>query len=174
MAGMTALFEVFAADVADTSDDWFTPRWLFDAAGLVFDVDVAAPVDPSRRTCPARAYLTPIEDGLASPWHGIAWCNPPYSNPAPWIERFAVHSTGGMMLVPAASAMWLGRLAACADAIALVRCEFGRPDGTREKPRGMALVLAARGDLCVSALARVAAADKYAGGAYHVRPVEML
>ena len=167
---VSALFEVGAADVADTTDDWYTPPWLFKAAGLVFDVDVAAPVEPSRRTCPALEYLTPVEDGLAHPWHGAVWCNPPYSDPAPWVERFAAHLTGGMMLVPAASAMWLGRLVACADAITLVRCEFGRPNGTREKPRGMALVLAARGSLCVSGLARVAVADRYAGGAYHVRP----
>lgn len=34
----------------------------------------------------------------------------------------------------------------------------------------MALVLAARGAACVSAIARVAAADKLANGAYQVRP----
>ena len=168
---MSTLFDVTAADVADTNDEWYTPTWLFAAAGILFNLDVAAPVDSLRRTCPAEKYLTAVEDGLASSWHGVVWCNPPYSNPAPWVERFTAHSTGGMMLVPAASAMWLGRLTASADAIALVRCEFSRPNGTREKPRGMALVLAARGSLCVSALARVAAADKYAGGAYHVRPV---
>ncbi len=33
-----------------------------------------------------------------------------------------------------------------------------------------ALILVACGEVSVSALARVAAADKYAGGAYHVRP----
>ena len=68
---MTALFDVSPADVADTSDDCYTPRWIFDAAGLVFDMDVAAPVDPSRRTCPAAQYLTPVEDGLAQPWTGL-------------------------------------------------------------------------------------------------------
>lgn len=67
---MTMLFDVTAADVADTNDDWYTPPWLFEAAGLMFDFDVAAPVDPSRRTCPARAFLTPIEDGLAQEWGG--------------------------------------------------------------------------------------------------------
>lgn len=155
---MDQLFAVGVPDVTATADDWYTPRWVFDAAGINFDLDVAAPTDPAMRTCPASAYLTPVEDGLTSPWHGLVWCNPPYSNPAPWVDRFAVHSAGGMMLVPAASAMWLGRLAASADAIALVRCEFGRPDGSREKPRGLALVLAARGEVCVSGLAQVAAA----------------
>lgn len=166
---MTALFDVSADDVADTNDDWYTPRWIFDAAGLVFDLDVAAPVNPARRTCPARSYLTPVEDGLAQPWHGVVWCNPPYSGPAPWVARWTTHPHG-LMLVPAARSRWLGTLLAAADASALVSCEFGRPDGSKVSPGGMALVLAARGTTCVAALARVAAVDKLANGAYHVRP----
>jgi hypothetical protein len=166
---MASLFEVGAADVADTNDDWYTPPWLFDAAGIVFDLDVAAPVDPSRRTCPARAYLTPVEDGLTHEWGGVVWCNPPYSSPAPWVARFAAHPDG-LMLVPAARSRWLGLLVAAADAIALVSCEFGRPDGSKVSPGGMALVLAARGAVCAASLIRVATADKLANGAYRVRP----
>ena len=41
---MSALFEVNESDVAITSDDCYTPRWVFDAMGLEFDLDVAAPV----------------------------------------------------------------------------------------------------------------------------------
>ena len=163
---MSALFEVSASDVADTTDDWYTPPWLFAAAGLVFDMDVAAPVDPARRTCPARVYLTPVEDGLLQPWQGIVWCNPPYSRPGPWVDRFAAHEGSGLILVPASNSAWLGTLVAAADALALVQCEFGRPDGSKEKPRGMALALVARGEECVSALARIAAMDKIARGAY--------
>lgn len=50
MSGAT-LFDPNPEAVADTSD--------VRAAGLVFDLDVAAPVDPARRTCPAQRYLTP-------------------------------------------------------------------------------------------------------------------
>lgn len=168
MPGADQLFAVSALDVVPTADDWYTPRWVFDAAGIVFDLDVAAPVAPEMRTCPARAYLTPVEDGLAAPWHGMAWCNPPYSGPAPWIQRFAAHPEG-MALVPAARSRWLGVLMASADAVALISCVFGRPDGRPASPGGMALVLAARGDACAAAVARVAAADSIAAGAYHVR-----
>jgi hypothetical protein len=166
---VSALFELGAADVADTNDDWYTPPWLFDAAGLVFDLDVAAPVNPVRRTCPARAYLTPVEDGLTVEWGGVVWCNPPYSGPAPWVAKFAAHPDG-LMLVPAARSRWLGTLVGASDATALVSCEFGRPDGSKVSPGGMALVLAARGAECTAALVRVAAADRLANGAYHVRP----
>src|SRR5580700_7359482 len=125
----THLFEVTAGQVADTNDDWYTPRWVFDAAAITFDLDVAAPVDPARRTCPARAYLTPVEDGLITEWHGDVWCNPPYSNPAPWVSKFGSHS--GMILVPASRSRWLGVLMAAADALAFISCEFGRPDGSK-------------------------------------------
>ena len=105
---MSTLFEVGAGGVADTNDDWYTPPWVFDAAGIVFDLDVAAPVDPSRRTCPARSYLTPVEDGLAQPWQGVVWMNPPFSGSRPWVERFAEHRSG-LALLPAsnvAGALW--------------------------------------------------------------------
>jgi hypothetical protein len=160
----STLFEVSPGDVADTSDDWYTPRWLFDAAGLVFDVDVAAPIDPARRTCPARSYLTPVEDGLLSAWSGLVWCNPPYSSPAPWVSKWGSHQ--GLILVPAARSRWLGTLMAAAEAVALISCEFGRPDGSKVSPGGMALVLAARGDESIEALRRVAANDSIARGAF--------
>jgi phage N-6-adenine-methyltransferase len=172
---MTAaqLFDVTADDVALTTDDWYTPRWLFRAAGLIFDLDVAAPVDPAFRTCPARQYLTVIENGLASEWHGIVWMNPPYSNPAPWVARWAQHDAGGLALLPAASSAWLGILLAAADALTTIRCNFMRPDGTTQNGAGRAaLMLASRGPLATDALCKIAAADKHARGAYLVRPFE--
>lgn len=163
------LFSVSASDVADTSNDWYTPRWMFNAAGIVFDLDVAAPMDPSRRTCPARAYLTVIEDGLATDWRGVVWMNPPFSGPAPWVDRFVRHADG-LALVPALPrSRALGILLGSADAVTLVNPEFGRPDGTTGVLR-WPMLLAARGEVSSAALARVAAADKLSAGAYHVRP----
>lgn len=166
---MSTLFEVSAADVAATSDDYYTPRWIFDAARLVFDLDVAAPVDPSRRTCPADRYLTPIEDGLLQPWEGIVWMNPPYSKPGRWVERFAAHGCGLALLPAARDTGWLGTLLASADALALISIHFHKPDGSLASARYLH-ILAARGEACVSAIGRIAAADKYTRGAYHVRP----
>ena len=169
---MTALFEVSADDVAETGDGWYTPPWIFDAAGLVFDLDVAAPVDPSRRTCPARRYLTPAEDGLSQPWEGLVWMNPPYSRVTPWADRFARHRCGLALVPTVKEVYWLGTLLRCADAVTLIGAHFGRPDGSTKSP-GL-LILAACGEASVEALSRVASADKYLGGAYHVRPGKML
>ena len=167
---MTALFDVSPADVADTSDDWYTPRWIFDAAGLVFDMDVAAPVDPSRRTCPARCYLSPVEDGLTRPWEGVVWCNPPYSAVRPWAERFAAHSQG-LLLVPGVRSFWVNQVLSTVDAVTLLGdVAFGRPDGSTSTLRSV-VILAAKGPLAVAALHRVAAADVLHGaGTVFERP----
>jgi DNA N-6-adenine-methyltransferase (Dam) len=168
---MTALFEVAATDVALTTDEWYTPRWLFKAAGLTFDMDVCAPVDPAYRTCPARRYLTVVEDGLTHPWDGVVWCNPPYSRAAPWAAKFAAHGGGGLALVPAGrECQWLGILLRSADAVALISTDFRRPDGRSVGPGPTALVLAGRGPVAVEALARISLADRYVTGAYHVAP----
>jgi len=167
---VTALFEVTAADVADTSDDCYTPRWIFDAAGLTFDMDVASPVDPDRRTCPAHAYLTVIEDGLTAPWEGLVWMNPPFSDLRAWVERFAAHGCGlAFVPTPRKENYWVGRLMRAADAMALISSDFINPDGSLKRIHYMMLLVAC-GPVAVDALTRVAAADKYIGGAYHVRP----
>jgi hypothetical protein len=179
MTTAAQLFEITAADVASTNDEWYTPRWIFDAAGLTFDLDVCAPVTPEFRTCPARRYLTILEDGLATPWEGLVWMNPPYSRPGPWVERFVRHPHG-LALVPPASSPWRRPLVKFADGLALITVDgnearrgrgFGRPDG-RNVSYPTALLLVARGQLAVSALEGVARADTYADGAYHVRPTE--
>jgi len=178
---MATLFEVGPDDVAATNDEWYTPRWIFDAASLVFDLDVCAPVAPEFRTCPARRYLTVLDDGLTAPWSGLVWMNPPYSGVAPWVTRWVAHPAG-LALLPASKSAWIGPALRSADAICMTQFGargrqdgtwgvpgFGRPDG-KQKSYPTGVFLLARGDESVAALARVAKADKYLQGAYHVRP----
>jgi phage N-6-adenine-methyltransferase len=180
---LDALFPVSTADVALTKDEWYTPRWLFDAAGLMFDMDVCAPVAPEFRTCPARRYLTAADDGLAASWQGLVWCNPPYSNITPWVHRWR-NWPAGMMLLPAANSSWRGPLMEGADALTLISIStrqgpaagargFGQPDGSQVS-YPTAMILAARGDLATSALAPVASADAFTGGAWFMRSVASL
>ena len=167
---MDALFPVTAADTALTTDEWYTPRWLFRAAGLTFDLDVCAPVAPEFRTCPARRYLTVVEDGLMAPWDGLVWMNPPYSATGRWVERWAAHPDG-LALVPALprARSWRSLLMPSSDAVAIISLKFLLPRGG-EADILWPLILAARGPTCVDALARIAAVD-HSSGAYHVRPV---
>jgi hypothetical protein len=81
-----------------TSDDYWTPKWIFDALGVEFDLDVACPPEGPPHT-PAKAWYTQETDGLASPWYGNVWMNPPFSKLALWVYRFIEHGNG-MCLVP--------------------------------------------------------------------------
>src|SRR5690606_38163062 len=64
-------------------DEWYTPRWLFDALGIRFSIDVCAPLDRTFSSVPAERHFTIEDDGLAQPWEGTVWRNPPYSKPEP-------------------------------------------------------------------------------------------
>ena len=154
------LFPVSAGDVAITGDDWYTPHWLFEAAGLVFDMDVCAPVMPESRTCPARRYLTVVEDGLDVPWEGLVWMNPPFSRTRMWVEKWITHPDG-LALLPAAQGSKgyssTATLVGSSDAIAVLAggLEFYKVEG----PTSLfyAVILAARGEVASAALARIAA-----------------
>ena len=72
-----------------TSDDYWTPKWIFDALAITFDLDVASPPQGPANT-PCRAYFTQADDGLAQDWHGTVFMNPPFSKPAFLINSSAV------------------------------------------------------------------------------------
>ena len=99
------LFDDFVAKVATkSSDEYYTPKWIFDAIGLDFDLDVCAPQEGPLHT-PAAKWYSAADDGLVQPWFGRVWMNPPYSNPTPWIDRWLDHGNG-MCLVPLTKSMW--------------------------------------------------------------------
>ena len=78
--------------------EWATPQWFFDEyhAEFGFTLDVAA--QPGNAKC-AR-YFTPEEDGLAQPWEGVCWMNPPYGKTiGPWIAKAAQSAQDGATVV---------------------------------------------------------------------------
>jgi len=91
-----------------TSDDYWTPKWIFDALGIEFDLDVACPPQGPAHT-PCKAFYTQETDGLASPWVGNVWMNPPYSKATPWVNKFMEHQNG-ICLMPFAKSAWCNRL----------------------------------------------------------------
>ena len=165
---MSHLFDIDASQVATTTDDWYTPHWIFAAADITFDMDVAAPVDTEMQTVPAKRYLTVLDDGLTTPWAGTIWCNPPYSGSTPWVEKWAAHDGDALILVPAVKSRWIGTLLAATEAMTLLTVEFQRPGGVTAPIRWLN-ILAGKGAACSDAVARVARADKHAAGGYLVR-----
>jgi DNA N-6-adenine-methyltransferase (Dam)/ParB/Sulfiredoxin domain len=118
-------------DQPDPADERYTPRWIFDGMGLTFDVDVSAPVDPARRTVPARRYLTVRDDGLAQPWAGLVWMNPPYSRAIEWAHRWTAHAQG-VALISVSGSPWVAELCETADVFAFAsNLDFVTPDGSR-------------------------------------------
>lgn len=124
-------------------DEWYTQRWVFDAMGLQFDLDVAAP--PTGGSVPAHSRYTALDDGLAQPWHGSVWCNPPFSRPAPWGDKWAAHGHGVFVGLYNAGAKWVYRVIASADHVVLVTMFFDRPGRAAEKPASAGLFVAFRG-----------------------------
>jgi len=77
--------------------EWITPKHIIKALGP-FDLD---PCAAGRQPWPtARHHFTRDDDGLARPWSGFVWLNPPYGrNVGKWLACLAAHRDGGIALV---------------------------------------------------------------------------
>lgn len=123
------LFPIAADSISTTSDDCYTPRWVFDAMGLHFDIDVAAPPGGPWHV-PCNHYYTVADDGLSQPWNGLIWCNPPYSNFRPWAERY-MKSERAVLMGLVINSSWVAPVLSASEAVAfLMLRRFARPDGS--------------------------------------------
>ena len=132
-----------------TSDDYWTPTYLFDLMGVQFDLDVACPPGGAPWV-PADAYYDQETDGLRSPWWGRVWMNPPYSQATPWVHKFLEHGNG-IALLPTAKSRWYNVLWDSQAALVPLPSSFRFAQGTIFLPT----VLAALGDDNVQAITRV-------------------
>jgi hypothetical protein len=147
-----------AFEAAGESDEWYTPRYIFDAIGLHFDLDVAAPPGGPRHV-PARAWLTASDDGLLSDWRDLVWMNPPFGHQRQkraWLSRFFKHRNGVALVPDRTSAPWFQEFAPMADVICWVspKIKFERPDGTRGEWPGTGTALLAAGEVAAVAIER--------------------
>lgn len=128
-----------------TSDDWYTPRaiveWAIECMGSI-DTDPAW--SAQSMVHPTIGY-TAQDDGLAQPWEGCVWLNPPYSDPAPWVRRASERKQPTMVLIKLdpATRMWGAHVWPKARAIVFFgrRLEFSRPDRTSGCPPWPSCVL---------------------------------
>ena len=70
-------------------DHWQTPDNIFHALDAEFGFYLDAASEPHNALC--SRFLTPADDSLSCDWesYGPIWCNPPYSNITPWINKAA-------------------------------------------------------------------------------------
>ena len=149
---------LFPVAEGKTSDECYTPRSLFDQLDIEFDLDPAScPKELS--AVPARHIFTIEDDGLSQPWEGRVWLNPPYSKPAPWVDRFIDHGHGIALLPASRGARWHNRIWAVADGVTMWDGRFIRPNGEADAIPYQ-VYLWALGEDCVEAISRVSRARR--------------
>lgn len=127
------------AQASETDERWTSPE-VFDALGVTFDLDPAAPPG-GVPWIPATRHYSVADNGLTQPWHGLVWLNPPFSNPSPWVDRFIDHDNGVLLFPLNINATWLFRLLRAVPAVILLEhARFHHPTHTgRHVPVGVAL-----------------------------------
>lgn len=139
------------------SDEWRTPKPIFDALRLVFDLD---PCWPLSGPCfvPARQHYTVHDNGLAQPWHGLVWLNPPFGRRrghVPWLEKFFAHGDGIALVNALTSADWFHAIVVPNTQVMLFpegKTKFHRPDGTVGAEPANGIILLGAGDVANEAL----------------------
>lgn len=138
------------------SDEWYTPKFIFDALGVEFDMDVASPKEGPRYT-PCKSFLW--ERGLETEWSGFVWMNPPYghqSTKIKWLDKFFAHGNGIALMPDRTSAPWWQKFAPMADCVLFVngKIKFERPDFSVGKQPGNGTCLFGAGARSIDILKR--------------------
>ena len=129
------------------SDEWYTPKYIFDALGCHFDVDVSAPeYGPMHTPCTTWIY----RDSLKEEWRGLVWMNPPFGGRnglIPWLDKFCNHGNGIALVPDRTSAPWWQDMADWAEQIMFLdgKVRFIRPDGSLGKSPSVGTTLIAMG-----------------------------
>ena len=136
-----------AVATSSASPEWPTPQWLVDQLAAEFgpfDLDPAATAANAK----APTFYTAADDGLAQPWKGRVWLNPPYGRTIPqWMAKAAHEAASGRAelvccLPPAkVDTRWWRDATAAAAVVRILpgRVKFGA--GTQPAPFPSAVVV---------------------------------
>lgn len=104
-----------------SSVEWYTPPEIFRALGLTFDLDPCAPRG-GLSWIPAGRFYSRLDDGLAQPWIGRVWMNPPYGRGIEqWMRKLAAHGDGIALVHSRTDTQWWREAIASASAVCFVR-----------------------------------------------------
>ena len=115
-----------ALDTMTGSMEWFTkPEWIARARAVMGGIDL----DPAscafaQRVVRAAEWFDRKQDGLAQPWHGRIWINPPYRTGlvgkfiAKLIEERASYKQAVVLVLSLTETEWFQNLGRVASAVA--------------------------------------------------------
>lgn len=137
------------------TDEWYTPKYIFNAMDYIFDMDVCAPVDLSLIHTPCKASIS--KNSLDLTWRGVVWMNPPFGGRngiIPWMDKIAAHGSGIALTPDRTSAKWWQIAAEQSDAHLFVRgkIKFINSLGFIGTKPGNGTTLFAYGDISVKIL----------------------
>jgi hypothetical protein len=152
------------------SDEWYTPKYVFDALECRFDSDVCAPIMSDFICTPTSHFIT--ADSLFHEWKGFVWMNAPFGGRngiVPWLNKLADHGNGIALTPDRTSAPWWQDICDKADAHLQVRnkIKFIDPNGDMGKQPSTGTTLFAFGEEAVTALIN---AEKNKLGLVFIRP----
>lgn len=147
-----------AWEASGQSDEWYTPKYIFDALGTAFDMDVAHPGRGDFCCVPAASWIT--RDSLDQEWRGFVWMNPPFGGRnalEPWLDKFFDHGNGIALTPDRTSAPWFRKgWQRAALVLFMPKVRFIRPDGSEGKSPSTGTALWAIGNQGYNALVRAA------------------
>lgn len=121
--------------------EWYTPPQYIEAARDVLDGIDCDPASSAvaQLTVRATRYYTADDDGLARPWYGTVWLNPPYSAKliAAFTDRLAAHEAPWVCLTNnGTDTAWGQKLLRRAEAVCFPdhRIRFHNADGQPQGP----------------------------------------
>lgn len=113
------------------TDEWYTPKYIFDAMNVHFDLDVASPMFGIPWIPHTHRYSC---ESLEMPWEGFVWMNPPFGGRnglVPWLDKFIAHGNGVCLVPDRTSAPWWRSAAPKMSAILFIspKIKFVGADG---------------------------------------------
>ena len=127
------------------SNEWTTPRDLFDELDAEFKFDLDAASTDDNTLC--EKHYTEVDDGLSQPWEDFhVWCNPPYGRQiGEWVKKAAETVGGGLVvcLVPARTdtRWWHEWVVGCATEVRFIRGRLKFGDSGSGAPFPSAVVV---------------------------------
>jgi phage N-6-adenine-methyltransferase len=124
------------------NNEWYTPAKYVEAARAVLGTINLDPASSeiANRTVRAERFYTTEDDGLAQPWHGNVWMNPPYAQPliAHFMAKLVDEAEKGTIRQAIAlthnhtDTAWFQSTAPAADAVCFTRgrIAFLNPDSS--------------------------------------------